>query len=81
MSIPEHIDQDKLAEVALAILALSARDDKFGTRAWKGMDWALTDLLYEKGWIGDPKGKQKSVVFTEEGAALAELYLQKHFSK
>ena len=51
MSLPESLDQEKLAEAALAILSLTARDEEFGARAWKGMDWDLTDLLHEKGWI------------------------------
>jgi hypothetical protein len=81
MTLPDNLDQDKLAEAALAILSLTARDEEFGARAWKGMDWNLTDLLHEKGWICDPKGKAKSVVFTEEGASLAAIYLEKHFGK
>ncbi len=39
MVLPENIDQDKLAEAALAILTLSFWDEEFGARAWKGMDW------------------------------------------
>ena len=81
MSLPDNLDQEKLAEVALAILSLTARDEEFGARAWKGMDWELTDLLYQNGWISDPKGKQKSVVLTEEGVSLAAIYLEKHFGK
>jgi hypothetical protein len=81
MPIPDEIDQEKLAEVALAILSLSAWDEEYGTRAWKGMDWDLLGLLYQKEWISDPVGKQKSVVLTEQGVALAESYLDKHFGK
>jgi hypothetical protein len=36
-------------------------------------------VLYQKGWIDDPKGKAKSVVHTDEGARLAEDHLQRHF--
>ena len=81
MALPENLDHDKLAEAALAILSLTAREEEFGARAWKGMDWELTDLLYEKGWIWDPKGKAKSVVLTEEGVSLAETFKEKHFGK
>ena len=49
MSLPDNMDQEKLVEVALAILSLTARDEEFGARAWKGMDWDLTDLLHQKG--------------------------------
>jgi hypothetical protein len=81
MSLPSDIDSDKLAEVGLAILGLTASDDHGQIRAWKGFDWDLLDALYEKGWTNDPKGKTKSVVLTEEGARLAEAFLQKHFGQ
>lgn len=34
--IPDDLDSDKLAEVALGLLALTLHD---GSRAWKGLDW------------------------------------------
>lgn len=82
MPLPDDIDQEKLAESALAILTLGSWSEGHSeTRAWKGMDWDLLDLLHQKGWIGDPVGKQKSVVLTEQGIAAAESYLEKHFGK
>ena len=48
---------------------------------YEGMDWDVLDVLYRKGWIRDPVGKQKSVHITEQGAALAATYLEKHFGK
>jgi hypothetical protein len=48
-------------------------------RAWKGLDWDLLALLHERGWILDPKGKAKSVVFTEEGQRMALAAFAKHF--
>lgn len=80
MPIPDDADSEKLAEVALALLWLGAHGDSHTTRVWKGMDWDVTDLLYEKGWISDPKSKAKSVMLTEQGERLAEEYFQKHFS-
>ncbi len=79
MPIPDGLDEEKLAEVALAILCLSAESDGIGARAWKGMDWDVTNLLYEKGWISNPRGKAKSVAVTEEGMKLAEIFQKKHF--
>lgn len=81
MSIPDELNADKLAEAALAILSLGTHGDGFGVRAWKGMDWDLLDLLYERGWIHDPKNKAKSVGVTEEGLKMAEIFLQQHFTK
>jgi hypothetical protein len=81
MTLPDNLDHEKLAEAALAILSLSAWDEEYGARAWKSMDWDLLDVLYQKRWIGDPVGKQKSVSITEQGATLAATYLEKHFGK
>ena len=81
MTLPDDLDHEKLAEAALAILSLSAWDEEYGARAWKGLDWDLMDLLHEKGWICDPVGKQKSVVLTEQGVTLAATYLEKYFGK
>ena len=79
MALPQNLNHDKLSEAALAILGLTAFRDHQIVRAWKGMDWDLLEALYDKGWIADPKGKAKSVVFTDEGAKLAQVLLQRHF--
>jgi hypothetical protein len=76
MALSPNLNQDKLSEAALAILGLTAFRDHQVVRAWRGMDWDLLDVLYQRGWIGDPKGKAKSVVFTDEGARLAVDFLQ-----
>ena len=39
------------------------------------------DRLYQQGYITDPRGKAKSVVFTEEGLERAKDLLEKLFSK
>ena len=62
------LDTDKIDDAVLALLALTLHD---GYRAWKGFDWDALDRLHQKGLIGDPVGKTKSVVFTEEGRAKA----------
>ena len=81
MIFSENIDEEKLAEAALALLSLTSHTDSGVIRAWKGMDWDLLNILYQKGWIWDPVGKQKSVVFTDEGKELATQFLEKHFGK
>jgi predicted transcriptional regulator len=80
MPIPDDADKEKLAEIALAILWVGAYKDQHETRVWKGMDWDLTDLLFEKGWISDPKSKAKSVQLTEEGEKLSQEFFEKYFS-
>ncbi len=73
----EGLDTQKLCETALAMLSLTLHNG----RVWKGLDWNLMDLLFEKGWITDPKSKTKSVVLTDEGERLARQFLRKHFGR
>lgn len=73
-----ELDTDKLDDAALAILSLTLHD---GDRVWKGLDWAITDRLFEKGLIADPKGKAKSLVLTDEGLARAAVVLKVLFGK
>lgn len=79
MSLPNEIDTDKLTEAVLGVLWLGAHGDGNHTRVWKGIDWDVMHLLYERGWISDPKSKAKSVLLTEEGRELAPEYLEKYF--
>jgi hypothetical protein len=80
-------DWDKIEEAGLALLFLTTHEEKIGNGkltakwAWKGMDWELMNRLHEKGWISDPKGKQKSVVLTEEGARRCEELFRKMFAR
>jgi hypothetical protein len=77
-TLSDELDVEKLAEVALGLLSLTIHD---GARAWKGIDWDVMNLLFERGWIHDPRGQAKSVVLTETGLELAEKLLLKHFAK
>ncbi len=72
------IDTDKLDAAALAILSLTLHD---GSRVWKGIDWDITDRLYQKGLIENPAGRAKSLVLTEQGFELAKHALEEQFSK
>jgi hypothetical protein len=79
-------DTDKVDEAVLALLYLNIWEEnewsaEGGARAWKGMPWEATDRLYEKGLIGDPKSKAKSVVLTEEGKRAAEEAFRKMFAR
>lgn len=62
-----NLDEDKIDDVVLALLQLTAHGDGLATRAWKSQSWEVMDRLHQKGFISDPKGNAKSVVFTEEG--------------
>jgi len=39
------LDTDKIDNAALAILSLTLHD---GDRVWKGIDWHITDRLFEE---------------------------------
>ncbi|MBW1780403.1 MAG: hypothetical protein JRL30_06650 [Deltaproteobacteria bacterium] len=73
-------DKDKVDEMALDLLYLTSFEEKgYGWRAWKGMDWEVMNRFHEKGYIGNPKSKAKSVRLTKEGAQLSEALFKKHF--
>jgi Domain of unknown function (DUF6429) len=71
------IDKDKIDDAVLALLYLGLHDRY---RAWKGFDWDAMNRLYEKGFISDPVGKAKSVVFTDEGLRRSEELFRKMFT-
>jgi hypothetical protein len=72
-----QLDEDKIDEAVLALLHLGLHDG----RAWKGFDWDAMRRLHEKGFIGNPVGKTKSVAMTEAGRRRSEELLQRLFSK
>ncbi len=71
-------DEDKIDEAALALLYLTLHEQR---RAWKQLDWDVTNRLHQKGLILDPVGKTKSVVLTDEGLRKSEELFKKLFSK
>lgn len=71
------LDEDKIDRVVLALLSLGLHEK---VRAWKGFDWEATNRLHQKGLISDPRGKAKSVVFTEEGLRQGRRLLKELFS-
>ncbi len=73
-----ELDTEKLDRAALAILSLILHD---GRRVWKGIDWAITDRLYEKGLIENPAGRAKSLALTDAGLALARSALEDMFAE
>ena len=69
-------DQNKVDETVLALLYLTLHDYN---HAWKGYEWDVMNRLFEKGFIQNPRDKNKSVVLTEEGLRLSEALFQKLF--
>ena len=75
-SLHMEYDKDKVDEMVLALLFLTFHDD---CRARKGHDWGAMERLHEKGMIGNPVGKTKSVLFTEQGLQRSRELFIKHF--
>ena len=73
-------DEAKIDEAVLAVLYLTAWEAEGLTRAWKAIDWDVSNRLHERGLIDDPNNKNKSVIFTEEGLALARAAAERLFS-
>jgi len=74
----DEIDEDRVDDAVLALLSLGLHDE---VRAWKGFDWDAMDRLYQKGMISNPRGKAKSVVFTEEGLRRSNELFDSMFTK
>jgi hypothetical protein len=72
------LDTDKVDDAVLALLLLGRHA---GDRAWKGFDWDAMNRLHDRGYISDPRGRAKSVLFTEDGLARAERLLADLFGK
>ena len=73
-----ELDTTKIDDAVLALLYLGQHD---GTRAWKGFDWDAMNRLHEKGYISDPVGKAKSVIFTAEGLKRSKELFEQLFSR
>ena len=72
------LNNEKIDRAVLALLYLGLHDE---SRAWKGFDWDAMNRLHQKGYISDPVGKSKSVVFTEDGLREAERLLKEFFTE
>jgi hypothetical protein len=73
-----ELDAEKIDQVMLALLSLGVHQ---GSRVWKSFDWEVMGPLHAKGYISDPVGKAKSVVFTEDGLRESQRLLQVLFGK
>ncbi len=73
-----NLDDEKIDKAVFALLLLGLHDECW---AWKGFDWEAMNRLHEKGYIPNPRGKAKSIVFTKEGMQEAERLLTEMFSE
>ena len=54
-----NINTAAIDEAVLALLYLTLH---YNNRAWRGFDWEVLNRLHERGLIGDPVNKTKSVI-------------------
>lgn len=73
-----NIDTERIDEAVLALMYLTLHD---GARAWKSFDWESLNRLHEKGFIGSPISRAKSVVLTDEGLKESERLFRRLFEK
>lgn len=73
--------KDKVDDAVLALLWLTHYTDGPNTRAWKGHEWGALERLHERGLIGNPVGKAKSVVFSDDGVARARELFDRLFAQ
>ena len=78
-------DFSKIDDAVLALLHLTSLTEGQGefavTRAWKGHDWEALDRLHQRGFISDPKNKNKSVAFSGEGSQRAQELFRRLFGE
>jgi hypothetical protein len=71
-------DAAKLEESVLALLG--ALEFENG-RVWKRYDFAIMEVLHEKGYISDPRGRAESTYLTESGMSRAKKLARAHFGR
>lgn len=71
-------DTDKVDDIVLALLQLTLHDFN---RAWKDLDWDVTNRLFEKGYLYDPRNKNKSLELTHEGLTKSKELFDELFAK
>ncbi|OFZ36359.1 MAG: hypothetical protein A2504_10220 [Bdellovibrionales bacterium RIFOXYD12_FULL_39_22] len=74
-------NEDKVDELLLALMFLTTfpNGKNLGTSTWKEYDWHHLDRLHEKGYISNPKSKNKTVRLSEEAIVLSKELFKKHF--
>ncbi len=72
----DNIDLERIDECTLALLMLGLHDHE---RAWKSFDWNVLNRLHERGLIGNPVNKAKSVEFTAAGLKQSEAAFDRLF--
>ncbi len=76
-----EFDTEKIDDMVLALLYLTSFKEYDAIRTWKGYDWDTMDRLHQKGMIGDPHSRKKSVGLSDEGAKRSKELFEQYFAK
>ncbi|HYL89809.1 MAG TPA: DUF6429 family protein, partial [Burkholderiales bacterium] len=71
--------EERIEETVLALLYVCSVCEDGARRSWKTYDWGVTEHLFEKGLIDNPRSNRKSVLLTPEGEALGKVLAEKLF--
>ena len=71
-------DTVKLEEAILALLGVFEFENG---RVWKRYEFAVMEVLHEKGYISDPRGRTESIYLTESVMTLAKELAKQHFGR
>ncbi len=74
-------DHNKIDDAALALIGAYCWMEHGAARAWKGLDFEVSNRLFEKGLIADPKNTDKSFWLTAEGLDAAKAAAERLFGK
>lgn len=79
-NLERPIDWEKVEKMTLALMYLTTFEEGHGeVRSWKGHSWDALKRLHERGWIGNPVGKAKSVHLSEDGARKSRELFEQYF--
>lgn len=71
-------DTAKLEETIAALLGAFEFENG---RVWKRYDFGVMEVLHEKGYISNPRGRTESIHLTETGMALAKELAKAHLAR
>ncbi len=63
----------------MALLYICSVEERGGRWSWKTYVWDITQRLFEKGYIDNPRGNRKSVLLTAEGEVTGKALAEKLF--
>lgn len=74
------MNRDKIDDATLALFHLVTWTHESGqTKVFKGFDWETLARLHRKGYIANPKTKNKAIEITPEGIERSKALFKEYF--